>query len=561
MRCLLIISAILLFVACDADIKDSVTEQQAPNYAVASAHPLATQAGIDILSQGGNAFDAAIAVTSMLAVVEPYASGLGGGGFLLLHVAENNADIMLDARETAPLAATRDMYLDSDGNPTDRSVTGPLAAGIPGVPAAIAHLSENFGQLPLSTTLGPAIHIARNGFSITKRYQKHATTVLERLQASSHASEIFLENDNVPNSGFILKQPDIADVLSHIRDQGKDGFYRGNVAELLVKGVQEAGGNWQLRDLHQYEVKERLPITGKYKNVNIISAALPSSGGVVLMQMLNMLSMFDSSHLNEVERTHLIVEVMRRAYFERAQFLGDADYVNVPVEKLLSMRYAEELIANFSLQHATSSQEYLNNPSPLQKGRNTTHFSVIDQAGNYVAATLSINYPFGSGFVAKGTGVLLNNEMDDFSTKPGHLNLWRLIGGDSNAIQPGKRMLSSMTPTFLNDGDRIAILGTPGGSRIISMVLLSSLAFIDGADVDSMVSLSRFHHQLVPDEIQFELDGMDESIQASLNKMGHKLKELNRHYGNMHAIIWNQKNNHVTAASDPRGTGHAQVGE
>ena len=566
MRCLFIVVVTHLLVACDIDDTNTLNKSTLipPDYAVASAHPLATQAGIDILKQGGNAFDAAIAVASTLAVVEPYASGLGGGGFFLLHLANNNSNIMLDARETAPLAATRDMFLDANGNPTDQSIKGPLAAGIPGVPAAIAHLSENYGRLPLSATLDSAIQLARNGFQISERYQKLAKIAVEKLQASKHAAKIFLDKGNVPAAGFVLKQPELADVLTHIRDQGMDGFYRGGIADRLVNGVQQAGGNWQLRDLHQYEVKERHPITGKFKDVSIVSAALPSSGGIVLMQMLNMLSMFDLNNKNEAERIHLIVEIMRRAYFDRAQFLGDADYVEVPVIQLLSKRHAEEMIADFSPQHATASQNYLTNSSAqrtgvVQEGANTTHFSIIDQAGNYVAATLSINYPFGSGFVPSGTGVLLNNEMDDFSIKPGHPNLWGLIGSEANSIQPGKRMLSSMSPTFINDGKRIAILGTPGGSRIITMVLLSALEFINGADVESMVELARYHHQFVPDQIQYELDGMDSDLQKSLKDLGHILKELDRQYGNMQVIVWDQENNRVSAASDPRGIGSSQV--
>ena len=274
--------------------------------------------------------------------------------------------------------------------------------------------------------------------------------------------------------------------------------------------------------------------------------------------------MFDLNNKNEAGRIHLIVEIMRRAYFDRAQFLGDADYVEVPVIQLLSKRHAEEMIADFSPQHATASQNYLTNSSAqrtgvVQEGANTTHFSIIDQAGNYVAATLSINYPFGSGFVPSGTGVLLNNEMDDFSIKPGHPNLWGLIGSEANSIQPGKRMLSSMSPTFINDGKRIAILGTPGGSRIITMVLLSALEFINGADVESMVELARYHHQFVPDQIQYELDGMDSDLQKSLKDLGHILKELDRQYGNMQVIVWDQENNRVSAASDPRGIGSSQV--
>lgn len=565
MRCLVIFLLLMFVTSCDST-NDVINDSSlpVPQFAVASAHPLATQAGIEILEQGGNAFDAAVAVSSSLAVVEPYASGLGGGGFWLLHIAANNSNIMIDAREKAPFASTDDMYLDHDGNATDQSINGPLAAGIPGVPAAIVHLSENYGLLPLKKTLSKAINIARNGFPISERYEKLAKVVFERLKAFPHASEIFLDNGAVPKPGFILKQPDLANVLSRISDQGMEGFYSGDIANRLVQGVQQAGGIWQLHDLDQYQVLEREPIIGQYKDISVVSAALPSSGGIVLMQMLNMLSMFDLKELDENERIHLIVEIMRRAYFDRARFLGDEDFYTVPKDNLLGIKYAEDLISNFSAEHATASRDYLNNVDQsanieVQQGKNTTHFSIVDRMGNYVAATLSINYPFGSGFVPKGTGVLLNNEMDDFSIKAGHPNLWGLIGSEANAIEPGKRMLSSMTPTFLSNGERVAVLGTPGGSRIITMVLLSTLAFEDGEDVKTMVEAPRFHHQFLPDEIQFELEGLSEETQVSLKNKGHVLNRLNHKYGNMHAIVWNKKRNTVMAASDPRGIGHAYV--
>ncbi len=562
----------LFFGACDLqraskhELPSQYQQQKhtVPSFAVASAHPLATQAGIEILKQGGNAFDAAVAVTSTLAVVEPYASGLGGGGFWLLHVAESNKDIMLDGRETAPLAATRNMYVDIEGKPTQQSVNGPLAAGIPGVPAGIVHLSNKYGRLPISTVLDFAIQIARNGFAVTERYHRLASARIDTLHSSPQAAAIFLDNGAAPKPGYILRQPQLAMVLEAIRDTGVDGFYRGDVAEKLVTEVQRAGGIWQLKDLAQYQVIERQPITGNYKNLSIVSAAPPSSGGIVLMLMFNMLSLLDLSELDVVERTHVIVEVMRRAYLERAQYLGDTDYIEVPVDKLLSMQHAQKIFADFNLQHATTSRDYLNETSllddaVLQEGLNTTHFSVIDQAGNYVAATLSINYSFGSGFVPPGTGVLLNNEMDDFVIKPGYPNLWGLVGSEANAIEPGKRMLSSMSPTFLNDGNRIAIFGTPGGSRIITMVLLSALEFTNGAGATTMVELPRFHHQFLPDQIQFEAGALGPTTQDSLSAMGHTLKKIQRRYGNMHTIIWDMQTNRVTAASDPRGIGYAQV--
>jgi gamma-glutamyltranspeptidase/glutathione hydrolase len=554
------------------------------NFAVASAHPLATQAGIEILQQGGNAFDAAVAVTAMLAVVEPYASGLGGGGFWLLHLNDEDHNVMIDGRETAPLAATRDMYLDRNGKPSKQSVNGPLAAGIPGTPAAMAHIAENYGRLPLAAILNPAIRTARDGFVTSEFYNKRVNAVSERLKSFPQTAEIFLQHGEKPTADFVLQQPELASVLENISKQGADGFYRGEVAKKLVASVQRAGGIWQQQDLEDYKIIERQPIVGKYKNLDIVSASLPSSGGIVMMQIFNMLSAFDLQAMTEVERKHLLAEAMRRAYHDRAQYLGDVDFVNVPIEELLSKQHAEKLLADFSMQHASPSKDYLYSdivstqpllkslPKPLQKNKlknlpknlieeaqNTTHFSILDQQGNHVAATLSINYYFGSGFVAEGTGVLLNNEMDDFAIQPGHANLWGLVGTEANAIEPGKRMLSSMSPTFLYDEQRTAILGTPGGSRIISMVLLSTLAFAEGASAVEMVLLPRFHHQFLPDEIQFESGAIDQQTQRALELKGHTLKDLGRSYGNMHSIVWDRKSNEVNAASDPRGIGHAQV--
>ena len=533
---------------------------------MASAHPLATRAGIDILSQGGNAFDAAVAVTACLAVVEPYASGLGGGGFWLLHTASDGRDIMLDGREVAPLAATRDMYLDDAGRPTRVSVVGPLAAGIPGVPAALVHLSDRYGRLPLDRTLQAAIRYAREGVEVSTRYQRLATVALDHLHETAGGTSVFLDQGRVPEPGHVLRQPQLARVLERIRDEGADGFYRGEVAALLVRGVQQAGGIWQMQDLAQYQVRERQPVSGTYANMRVASAALPSSGGIVLMQMLNMLSLLDLSQMEVTQRTHALVEVMRRAYADRARHLGDTDHVEVPVKRLLSTQHATRMLEDFNPKQASLSSTYLKEQvgsrdgEPVE-GRNTTHFSVIDREGNYVAATLSINYPFGSGFVPPGTGILLNNEMDDFSIKPGHSNLYGLTGNRANAIEAGKRMLSSMSPTFLDDGERIAVLGTPGGSRIITMVLLAALEFAHGGDVNAMVSQPRFHHQFVPDRIEFEDGAFDAATQAALAGLGHTLQATSRNYGDMHVVIWDRKTGHVTAASDPRGLGLAQVGE
>ena len=557
---------------CTQCVSPQDTEHQASlknlprKYAVASAHPLATQAGLEILKQGGNAFDAAIAVTASLAVVEPYASGLGGGGFYLLHLADTNQNVMLDARETAPLAASREMYLNETGEVTEGSIQGALAAGIPGIPAAIVHLSDHYARMPLHTSLQSAIQLAREGFVIDERYRKLAKAAFKKLSTSTEAAKIFLHQNQVPDKNFVLQQPELANALRKIRDHGLAGFYQGVMAERLVTSVQNAGGIWQKQDLLQYKVKERKPITGHYQGIDIISATLPSSGGIVLMQILNMLSEYDLLPMQETQRVHLIVEAMRRAYRDRANYLGDSDFVKVPIEILISRKYAKQNFSDFNSKVATTSSVYLQNgnieaQTNLEEGKDTTHFSIIDQEGNYVAATLSINYYFGSGFVPEGTGILLNNEMDDFVVKPGHANLWGLVGSEANAIEPGKRMLSSMSPTFLIDNQRTAIFGTPGGSRIISMVMLSTLAFAQDADARTMVTLPRYHHQFLPDQIQYEVNRFNETTLAALMNMGHSLQKMDRKYGNMQVVIWDRLNNTVTAASDPRGIGRAGLGE
>jgi gamma-glutamyltranspeptidase/glutathione hydrolase len=534
--------------------------EKPPHAAIASAHPLATAAGFEMLGQGGNAFDAAVAVSAALAVVEPVGSGLGGGGFWLLHQAKGNKQIMIDGRERAPLAATRDMYLDSRGEPIPNlSVDGPLSAAIPGLPAALVHIAEKYGQLPLSTSLAPAIRYAEEGFKVGARYRLMAGFRLKALLNSDAASKVFLANGRVVLPGFKLVQKDLAETLKAIAKQGRDGFYTGDVANKLVKGVRAKGGVWAQQDLNEYKVIERAPIQGEYRGIQVTSAASPSSGGVVLMEILNILSDYDLGGMSEVDQKHLIIEAMRRGYHDRARYLGDADFVEMPTEQLVNKHYAAGLRESIRLDRATKSSALAATVSNKAGGEDTTHFSILDREGNRVAATLSINYPFGSGFMPPGTGVVLNDEMDDFSKKVGEPNIYGLVGGKANAIEPGKRMLSSMSPTFLEDENRIAILGTPGGSRIISMVLLGILDFAEGNGPESWVSLPRFHHQYQPDVVQYEKGGLDEKTRSALGERGHLFKEINRNYGNMQAIFWDKKHSVVEAASDPRGEGHAQV--
>ncbi len=528
--------------------------------AIATAHPLATQAGVQILQQGGNAFDAAVAVTAVLAVVEPYSSGLGGGGFWLLHKARDNTQVMIDGREKAPLAAHRDMYLDADGEVIPRaSVDGPLSAGIPGVPAAMAHLARHYGRLPLKQSLQPAITLARNGFAVDEHYRRMAQFRQSVLQNWEDGEAIFLQDGEVPDVGYIIRQPDLANTLEQIANQGADGFYKGEIAGKLVRSVRENGGIWTLQDLAQYSIVERLPLQFSYNGMRVTSVTPPSSGGVALAQIFNMLALGNYDKLNAVDKKHLLIEAMRRAYRDRAEYLGDSDVVDVPVIELASMAHARQLLANLDMQRATPSADLP--PVAVDKldGPDTTHFSIVDKQGNRVAATLSINYPFGSCFVAEGTGVLLNDEMDDFSSKPGSPNVYGLVGAEANAIAPGKRMLSSMSPSFAEYNNRIAVLGTPGGSRIITMVLLGLLQFYDGADATTIVNAPRMHHQYLPDKVFYEPGALPPERIAALQQKGHVLQQLDSTYGNMQVVVMDRNTGRLNAASDKRGVGSAQV--
>lgn len=557
--CFFFIPLILVVLFEHSIVHASSTNQAA----IATAHPIATRAGQQILNQGGNAFDAAVAISATLAVVEPFSSGIGGGGFWLLQDAKSKKSIMIDGRETAPLAATETLYQDKQGNIVKGlSINGALAAGIPGEPAALVHIAKKYGRLSLSQTLAPAIKVAQQGFRVTPMYRRMASFRLKALRQSPAAAKVFLYRNKVPHLGYFIKQPDLARTLQAIATQGHAGFYQGKVAQALVKGTQAANGIWSLKDLAMYQVKERPPIVGQYQNYKIISAAPPSSGGIALVTMLNILERFNlPGHLNKMQtaqRMHIVIEAMRRAYRDRAEFLGDADFISIPVKKLTSKSYAKELAKTISLKNATPSST-LKEAVPVPQGQHTTHFSVVDKEGNKVSATLSINYPFGSCFMPPGTGVLLNDEMDDFSSKPGTPNVYGLVGNKNNAIEPGKRMLSSMSPTIvenINNGD-YAVIGTPGGSRIITMVLHGILGFVEGKSALAIVTQPRYHHQYLPDVIQIEKDAISDDVRKNLEDMQHVLKELDGSYGNMQIVI--NKNNKISAASDPRGEGLALI--
>ncbi len=534
----------------------------APAHAVASAHPLATAAGVEILQEGGNAFDAAVAVSAALGVVEPFSSGFGGGGFWLVHRAADGKQVMIDGRETAPALAHERMYRDAQDNVIrDASLKGPLAAGIPGMPAGLVHLAEEYGRLPLRQSLAPAIRYAEQGFKVTSRYHRLSAYVADTLRQYPAAAGIFLQDGKPPRIGHLVRQEALAKTIEAIAEKGLDGFYRGPIAERMVREARKHGGIWSLQDLDAYRVVEREPVVFSYRDTRIVSAPPPSSGGIVMAQALSILEQFDLNDMSNVQRKHHIIEAMRRAFRDRSVFLGDPDFVNVPTDRLLDESYLEGLALTIDAANATPSDILGNGPTLLQVGTQTTHFSVLDKEGNRVAGTLSVNTLFGACFVAEGTGVLFNNEMDDFSAKRNTPNAYGLIGDEANAIAPGKRPLSSMTPTFLETPDRVGIVGTPGGSRIISMVMLAALDFADGGLPQSWVSLRRFHHQYQPDQVQFELHGLTEFERQRLTGMGHELREISRRYGNMQAILWDKTEDRVYSASDPRGEGQAVIVE
>ena len=528
-----------------------------PSAAVVSAHPKATQAGLDILANGGNAYDAAIAVSAMLGVVEPYSAGLGGGGFWLLYDAKSNAYSVLDARETAPLAATANMYLDAQGNIIKgASMKGPLSAGIPGLPAAFVELDKS-GNLTLEEILTPAIDAAQKGFPVDARYVNGVRVKKDFLLENQEAASIFLDNGNVPEQGWLLKQPDLAQTLRLIAKDGHAGFYNGPVAEKMVTDVKAHGGIWALEDFKSYKIIKRDPMVFNYKNAKIIAPPLPSSGGVVLHNIFNILSGYDLSTYSGVDQKHLNIEAMRHAYFHRV-FMGDSDFVDVPVEKITSNEMAQVQRSKIDLDRALPSATLME-VTAENKGADTTHFSVIDKDGNRVAVTQSINFWFGSGFVPKGTGVLLNNEMDDFTIKTGAANGYGLVGTKANAVAPGKRMLSSMTPTFVENDRGMMMIGTPGGSRIISMNLLGILGFLEGKSAKEINAMKRYHHQFMPDEAVYEGGALSREEEQALEAKGHILKKSNRDYGNMQIIIWDYENNTLDTASDPRGEGAGRV--
>jgi gamma-glutamyltranspeptidase / glutathione hydrolase len=534
------------------DIKKTAISQKAM---VVSAHPEATKAGIAMLEKGGNAVDAAIAVQLALAVVYPGAGNIGGGGFMVFRDKDGNVKT-LDYREKAPLAASRDMYLDSLGNVTDKSVDGHLAVGVPGTVAGLFE-SMQYAKLDFKELIAPAIRLAEKGFYITAEEAKDLNDNMADFKEHNTSIPVFVKNAPwVANE--LLVQKDLAETLKRIRDNGKAGFYEGKTADLLVKEMQAGGGIITHEDLKKYEAKWREPITFNYKNYEIHSMPPASSGGVCLAQMLGMIENYSIGEygFHSTDAVHLMVEAERRAYADRTEHLGDADFYKVPLKQLMDKNYLKSRMANFDPAKASASQ--MTAAGTMKESEETTHLSVVDGEGNAVSVTTTLNLGYGSKVVVTGAGFLLNNEMDDFSAKPGVPNSFGLVGKAANAIEPQKRMLSSMTPTIVErEGKLFMVVGTPGGSTIITSVFQSFLNVAEfGMTMTEAVQAKRFHHQWLPDVVFYEEGAFTEVQLKALTDRGHTMK-LRESIGRVDAILV-RKDGSLEGAADNRGDDHAE---
>jgi gamma-glutamyltranspeptidase/glutathione hydrolase len=503
---------------------------------VVSGSPIASAVGRDILAAGGNAVDAAVAVGFALAVVHPSAGNLGGGGFMVIRMADGSVSA-LDYREAAPLAATRDMYLDQDGDPTDLSVIGHLAAGVPGSVAGMIEAHRKLGRLPFRQIIAPAIRLAADGFEVDSFRSHSIDSNRDRLYLFPGSRAAFLPEGRAPPRGMIFRQPDLAKTLEDIRHYGPDGFYRGRVADLIVEEMKRGGGLITHEDLTSYRAKWREPIRITYRGHVIYSMPPASSGGVTLAQILNTLEGYDElPPFGSPALIHLEAEAMRRAFTDRNTYLGDPDFVDMPLERLLSKAYAVTLRAEIDRKRATPTPAF--DPA-LRSGESTTHYSVVDADGNAVSCTTTLNNSYGSAVTVTGAGFLLNDEMDDFATAPGRPNMFGLVQGEANAIAPGKRMLSAMTPSIVldPDGELFMVVGTPGGPRIITMVYhVISNVINHGMSLPDAVAAPRIHHQGLPDSLRVERNGFTPATIAALERMGHGVA-VKGYSGDVEAII------------------------
>jgi gamma-glutamyltranspeptidase/glutathione hydrolase len=543
---------------------DSIHAVAAEHGMVVAQEKIAARIGADVLRRGGNAVDAAVATGFAMAVTYPRAGNIGGGGFMVIHSADRHEDIAIDYRETAPGATTPDIFLGADGKPDiAKSRDSALGIGVPGTVAGLALALEKYGsgKFTLAELLQPAIEAARNGLPLEDDMADTLPGIYRRLARWPASAKIFSRADGGPlHEGDILVQSDLAATLSAIAEQGPRGFYQGPVAEKLAKAVRDAGGIMTAEDLKSYAAVIRAPVRGSYRGYDIVSMPLSSSGGVVLLEMLNILEGFPLSDMKQgsAPELHVLIEAMKRAYADRARYLGDPSFVSAPVLALTSKEYAAKQRASIDLERATPWTDALS-ALPPREGSNTTHFSVVDSLGNAVSNTYTLNFPYGVGLVAEGTGVMLNNELDDFTAAPGASNAFGLVGFEANLPGPGKRPLSSMSPTIvLKDDKPVLVTGSPGGSRIISTVLQVIVNVLDyHMDVAAAVDAPRLHHQWLPDEVRIER-GFAEDTLAGLRAKGHLLVEpMGQTSANSIAVTPNG----LLGAPDPRTRGAEAAGQ
>ena len=532
----------------------------AQNGMVVSTDEYASQVGVDVLRAGGNAIDAAIAVQFALAVVNPEAGNIGGGGFMVLRTAEGET-AAVDFREKAPLAATRDMYLDAAGNLTDKSVVGHLAAGVPGTVSGMWEAHQRFGSMEWADLLNPAIELA-DGFEIRERFLGSlGPTMVQALSAYPASAAQFLPREGQPPVvGDTLRQEDLASTLRRVRDQGPDGFYRGETADLIVAEMRRGDGIISHEDLAQYQAAWRDPISFSYRDHTVISMPPSSSGGATMAEMANILERYDVGAMDwhGPEMIHLYVEAWKRAYADRNHYLADPDFIDMPMARMTSAEYAAERASTIDPAAATPSADIGPGMEGPDEGENTTHFSIVDSDGNAVSVTTTINSWYGSKVTVTGAGFVLNNEMDDFAAKPGTPNQFGLVQGENNAVGPGKRMLSAMTPSIVlgPTGELRMVTGTPGGSTIITTVFQTISNVLDyGMNVVQAVNAPRVHHQHLPDQIYFESGGLDLATVEALEALGHRVIERGDVSGDVQAILL--EGGMITAWSDPRRGGAA----